>query len=258
MGDPTEGQPVASERLPTILERISKSVRGQGSTGGTAGGRIGGRLLMEALVPFMIAVVSLVGAAVTWRASDAAENAGGLDAQVLRETVELQQIHRQIEAVLAHDQRIFVEYRAHIHAWRDLERRAGPAGSELAQRLRSEAQARLAMARTLRPMFRAYRPDFGDDAGTVTYDEELARSSLESGQSRLSQLDPEGTLALATSRHQHAVALIAVVIVLVAALFLLTVAQLGTGFRRVTFGALGIVAAVVASGAFVVIETTAR
>jgi hypothetical protein len=218
-----------------------------------------GLLRMEALIPVMIAAVSLIGAAVTWQASDTSARAGGLDAQALRETVELQQIHSRIEAVVAHDRRIFGEYQEHILAWRDIARRAAEATStEAARELRFEAHGRLAMARALRPLFRVQIPGFGDKDGLVEYDADAAVTILRTGDDRLEELDPEATLELARETHERAIALVAVVIMLVGALFLLTVAELGRGRLRVSFGALGIITAIAASGAFIVVELGVR
>jgi hypothetical protein len=255
-----EGAPVsASEAVPPTPTSAPSPPPATAPPARPAAHRRFGLFRMEALLPFMIAAVSLIGAAVTWRASDTAANAGSLDAQVLRETTELQQIVSQLDAVVAHDRRIFAEYQEHMIAWHDLEDRAAAAsGTDLASELRAQAQARLAMARTLRPMFRAVLPDFGDENGAVTYDEEYARTTLRAGDDRLSELDPEATLELANARHEQAVALVAVVILLVGSLFLMTVAQLGRGVIRVRFGGLGVLAAGVACVAFVLVEMGAR
>lgn len=212
-------------------------------------------LRLEALIPFVIAVVSLVGAAVTWRAADTAARAGGMDTQALRESVELQQIDSGIDAVLAHDHRVFSEYQEHIVAWRALSQRAAEAEDVAQARdLRWDAHTELALARTLRPLFRAFVPDFGDKDGVVTYDSDLATSFLRSQNTRLTEIDPQATLDEARRLHEHAVGLVAVVILLVGALFLLTVAQLGRARVRTSFGALGIVAAVAAVVAFALLE----
>jgi len=212
-------------------------------------------LRLEALIPFAIAVVSLVGAAVTWRASDTAGRAGGMDTQALRESVELRQIDSGIDAVLAHDQRVFAEYQEHIVAWHALAQRAAETkDADLAGDLRWEAHAELALARTLRPLFRAFVPSFGDKDGLVTYDSEVAVAWLQTQSSRRTELDPDATLQEANRLHEHAVSLVGVVILLVGALFLLTVAQLGRARIRLTFGVLGILAAVGATTAFLLLE----
>ena len=225
---------------------------------GSRGLRAVSRLFrLDVLIPFMIAAVSLIGAAVTWQASDTAATAGGLDAQVLREATERQQILSQIRAVIVHDRLVFAEYQEHITAWHDLDTRAEAAtatGPALARSLRFQAQAHLAQARTLRPMFRAQIPDFGDETGLVPYDDEAALTYLTDSDSRLTNLDPEATRTLAVARHDLAIQLVAVVIALVGSLFLLTVAQLGRGVMRVWFGVLGIIVAVLASGLFIGLE----
>jgi uncharacterized membrane protein (DUF2068 family) len=212
-------------------------------------------LRLEALIPLVIAVVSLIGAAVTWRAADTAARAGGMDTQALRESVEVQQIDSQIDAVLAHDQRIFAEYQEHIVAWRALLQRATDAtATDLTRDLRFEAHAELVLARTLRSLFRAHVPDFGDKDGLVEYDADTALEFLRSQNARLTELDPEATLDDARRLHEHAVGLVAVVMLLVGALVLLTVAELGRGRVRMSFGILGIVATIGATAAFLFVE----
>lgn len=215
---------------------------------------------LDALIPFMIAAVSLIGAAVTWQASDTAASAGGLDAQVLREATERQQILTHIRGVVVYDQQIFAEYQEHITAWHDLDARAEVAiGADpaLARRMRFQAQSELAMARTLRPLFRVFLPDFGGENGLGLYDREAALAYLTSIDSRLAELDPESTRSLAVARHGLAIQLVAVVIALVGSLFLLTVSQLGRGLMRLWFGVFGILLATMASGLFIALEVRA-
>lgn len=215
---------------------------------------------LDVLIPFMIAAVSLIGAAVTWQASDTAASAGGLDAQVLREATERQQILSQVRAVIVHDRQVYAEYQEHITAWHDLDTRAEAAATTdpaLARALRFQAQSHLAMARTIRPLFRAQIPGFGDEQGLELYDEDAALAGLIAGESRLGDLDPLATRALAVERHDLAIRLVAVVIALVGSLFLLTVAQLGRGLTRVWFGVLGIVVAIFASSLFIGLEMRA-
>jgi len=216
-----------------------------------------GLLRLEAVIPSLIAAVSLTGAAVTWRASDAGAQAAQLDAQVVREATEEQQITSQLHAVVAHDRGIFTAYQEHILAWRSLQaevHEVADSDPSLASALTYELQGRLALARTLRSQFRALLPDFGDERGVVEYDERLALQTLIDGESRLRELDPTRTLALATARHSQTIQLVAVVILLVGALFLLTVAQLGRGITRIWFGALGALSACIALIVFAVIQ----
>jgi hypothetical protein len=212
---------------------------------------------MEALIPFMIASVSLTGAAVTWRASELGSQAAELDAQVVREATEEQQIMSQLNAEVEYDRRVFADYQEHILAWRTLAAHAEEmeaSDPDLARAMTYESQARLAMARTLRSLFRAVRPDFGDEAGHVEYDEERALQGLIESDERLLALDPEETQSLASARHAQAIQMVAVVILMVGALFLLTVAQLGKGIMRIWFGGLGAVAATVALVAFLMVQ----
>jgi hypothetical protein len=97
-------------------------------------------------------------------------------------------------------------------------------------------------------------PDFGSKDGLAEYDVDVALQGLRTAETRLTELNPKTTVAAAGRLHEHAIGLVAVVISLVGALFLLTVAQLGGGRIRMTFGTLGIVAAIVATAAFVVVE----
>ncbi|MDQ3880495.1 MAG: hypothetical protein M3295_05440, partial [Chloroflexota bacterium] len=123
---------------------------------------------LDIAIPILIAVASLIGAVVTWRASLAANDGSGLDAQARREVAEEQQIRVQLGAIVANDRRLLASYQEHVLAARRLFAEAETLGDDdpdAAAERTLEAQSRLNLARSLRPLFRAQLPDFGDAQG---------------------------------------------------------------------------------------------
>lgn len=194
----------------------------------------------------LIAATSLFGATVTWAAADVAARASEYDGRYVRDLAQREQIGTRIAAVVAYDERLFSTYRSHIRAWSLLSAEAADVETSdpvLFERLTLEGLGHLAVARGMRPLFRAQLPALRDGSPAIdadpAYDHEGAVSFLELGDPRLGQLDPESLKATAQGLHRTSTELVAVVIALVAALFLLTLAQMIRNRVRLLLAALG-------------------
>ncbi len=208
----------------------------------------------------LIAVTSLFGAVVTWAAADVAARAAEYDGRYVRDLALREQIGTRIDAVVAYDERLFSTYRTHIRAWSLLGGEAAEVEKSdpvLSERLTLEALGHLAVARGTRPLFRAQLPALRDESLEIdadpVYDRKAGVSSLELIDPRLGQLDPEGLQETARRLHRSSTELVAVVIALVAALFVLTLAQMIQNRVRLLLAALGAVMSV--GGAAVALAT---
>src|SRR5436190_18421116 len=75
-------------------------------------------------VGVMIAVVSILGAVVVWRASVESSNASDLTQQGTQQLILQQQKQSAIEAGVARDFSLFSDFQEHVINWRNLSRQA--------------------------------------------------------------------------------------------------------------------------------------
>lgn len=190
----------------------------------------------------MIAGSSILSAVVAWRASVASGRARDLDERAAQELVLEEQEEAWLQGIVTNDLRYFVRYEERIFTWRLLQQQAdsyrGP-DPNLAKSLEVEANAELALARSLRKLFLGGTPDFGDADGTVVYDRKFALDQLRSVSQTLNELDPERTRTLAGEERDRTLRLVAVFTLVVLALLFLTVAQFAPSAIRGTFAVLG-------------------
>jgi hypothetical protein len=211
------------------------------------------RPLLAIGLAVLIGFTSVLSAVVAWRASLASIESSRLQSLAVQEQARREHISRQLEAIVAQDQRLLVSFQEHALAARELRAQADEVVAsepELADSLDLQAQGRLAQARALQPFFQGAYGVYLDDEGTVAYDPEFVLRNLLEGNVELRELRPDLTLAQAQRADTRTVSLIGVAAILVAALFFLTVAQtvrrrllLGHGFALV--GAVLVVAGAV-------------
>ncbi len=212
----------------------------------------------KTVVAVLIAVTSILGAVVAWRASVSSNAAGDLDEQGTQELVLEEQERASIEGLVANDQRLFARYQEHILAWRLLQKQAEAQrgkDQELADALAAEAQGELALARSLRGFFQGGTPDFGDDEGVVAYDRDFVLANLEANNQYLPVLDPQATFRRADEEHDRTVRLVGVFTLVVVALFFLTIAQFAGAAIRGLFAVAGVAVGVAGLIAFALVET---
>jgi hypothetical protein len=208
-------------------------------------------------VAVLIAVVSIAGALVAWRASLASIHAAALDQDAEQQLVQQEQRRAALEGQVANDLQLYGRYQEHIKAWRLLSAQADRIRShnpDLAITLGAQAQNELGLARTLRPFFQAGLPDFGDDNGTVVYDPQFVLRNLFTGDRELAVLDPDEVFEEADDAHGKTVDLVAIVALLIAAIFLLTLAQFVRSNNRRLLAGAGAVVALAGIVLFVLVE----
>ncbi len=205
-------------------------------------------------VAILIAVVSILGAVVTARASVLSVTASDDDQLSLQELVQQQQILADIEAQIAQDLRLLGAYQEHILTWRILEEQAKKVRNpSLRARLESEARTEHSLARTMRASFN-FTPDLGDEDGRVEYDVPFVRRYLHETSVELKDLRPDDTFQEGQELHVQIVRLIGVAALLIASLFFLTLAQFRRRNVRGIFAGSGIGVLLIAIALFVVVE----
>ena len=230
-----EGSTAArAPRSRALLSRVGKALREQDAQGE----RKSATDRFRTRVAILIALVSIMGAVVAWRASEASELASNLDQDATQQFVQREQILGQLDEDVMQDVRLLGAYQEHVKAWKELERSANAASGAAAETLRRRAQEERALARTLYLLFQTWYPSHPEENGDVAFDRDAARAWMRDGNDDLATLAPEATDARADAAHEKTVNLVALAALLVGALFLLTLAQMArTTIRAVYAGA---------------------
>ncbi|MFL5797710.1 MAG: hypothetical protein ACJ77A_07215 [Actinomycetota bacterium] len=198
------------------------------------------------IVALLIVIASLAGAGVAWSASVTSTRASDLDQQAQQQFLERERILTSARADVGEELRRLGTFEQEIQARRFFEQQADSLAASdpaLSQQLASEAQGQAALARTTGSLFFANFPQVAPD-GTVTYDRKQALNNLLGRYVVYQQLHPEGVQAQAARSHTKTTRTVAVGMVLVAALFFLTLAQVARRRSRHAFLVTGTVALV--------------
>jgi hypothetical protein len=206
-------------------------------------------------VALAIALISILGAIVAFRASLSEEEAHRLDLDGLQASAEVQQIKTNTEAIANEDQRTAVEYQDHIVLALKLEAEATKASDpQVAASLDAEAQNQRVLARTVSRFFQGAFPEVTDASTPVKIEREAEITRLLADNDRYGELHPEDTLKKAETVHTRAVDLLGLVTLFIAGLLFLTLAQFTRRSIRPLFAAAGGLAATVGVVLWVVIE----
>jgi hypothetical protein len=209
-------------------------------------------------VGVLIAVVSILGAVVVWRASVDSSDASDLGQQGIQQLILQQQKRGDIEAGVARDFRLFADYQEHVMNWRQLLAQADRAASSqpaLAVALREQARRELFEARTIRPLIQPFdRPDFGDASGVVSFDPARQARALEDSDLELTGLRPDLSFEAERAGHRRALHLVGDAVLFAAALLFLTLAQVARRGARGIFAVAGVAVMLVATVLFAIIE----
>jgi hypothetical protein len=206
-------------------------------------------------VGVLIAVVSSLGAIVVWRASVESSNASDLTQQGTQQLILQEQTRGGIEAGVARDARLFIQFQDHVMNWRQLLAQADQQKDPtLAADLRSQARNELSQARNIRPLMSNFdRPSFGDERGIVQFDPAQLVKALSDANLELTGLRPDLSFADANDAHDRALHLVGIAVLFAAGLLFLTFAQVARKGARGTFAGAGAVVMVVASVLFVLV-----
>lgn len=207
-------------------------------------------------IAIFIALVSIAGALVAWRASITSNEASTLDQTELQELAQKQQKEGAYANRVDEDLRLVDRYRAHV---RDAEllsadaTAARAANPVLADSLDAQAQSERAQAQALRAFFFA-KPATGP-ASAIAYDRAFVMNYILTHDDDYQKLRPEATRLQAEHKHSKALNLIGLVTLFVAALFFLTLAQVLRTQIRIFAGA-GAFVTLVALALWALLELT--
>jgi hypothetical protein len=204
-----------------------------------------------------IAVVSILGAVVVWRASVESSNASDLTQQGTQSLILVQQKQSSIEAGVARDFRLFTDFQEHVMDWRLLLKQADKVADDdpdLAAQLRAQARRELSQARHIRPLIQNFdRPDYGDENGVAEFDPERQVRALAGADLELTGLRPAAAFAKADAAHDHALQLVGIAVLFGVALLFLTFAQVARRGARGIFAVAGVAVMLGASLLFLLV-----
>jgi len=211
----------------------------------------------RAWVGVLIALVSILGTVVVWRASVESSNASDLTQQGTQGLILQQQKQSSIEAGVARDFRLFTDFQEHVMNWRLLLKQAERVAEhnpELAAQLRAEARRELSQARHIRPLIQNFdRPTFGDADGVVEFDPAAQVRALAGADLELTGLRPDASFQEADAAHDHALQLVGIAVLFAAALLFLTFAQVARKGARGVFAVAGVIVMVGAGALFLLV-----
>jgi hypothetical protein len=188
----------------------------------------------------LIAGVSICGALVVLRASVWFDRAAELDRQTMQQLQLQQSIRTQHESLVLQDLQLFTLYREQIIAAAGLTTQADEIdyyARSRAIKLRDEAFEHLALARSLRLLFRTVRPDLGInlkeprfhagcEPGPLSGCVDQVLDGRLASDIRLIGLRPEQSRARSSALHRTSVALVGVAALLALSVLMVSVARL--------------------------------
>ncbi|HWF52577.1 MAG TPA: hypothetical protein VG294_18185 [Solirubrobacteraceae bacterium] len=174
-----------------------------------------------------IVIVSIFAAAMAWRASVADDGAGSKEQLAEQNLLQQQELTATDEASVFHDLSLFGRYEEHVNLAVALERDAAQATpAATARALSVRAQQERQLAHSEQALFEGPLPTTRRD-GSVSYDAAYARSQAQLRDVELLDLQPPEQLrAQASTLHEKGVRLTGLAVLFVAALVLLTFAEL--------------------------------
>jgi len=199
----------------------------------------GGRDRFRANVARITVIVSILGALVSWRASESAERADGFNQQAAQDRVLEEQARAADRSTVAQDQRIIARAEDRYRQAEILKADAEAAKGDLKQSLAFDARRADAEGDTLYRYLSAQFPQIEDD-GNLIYDRNDAARALTAAKQDLQGLRPEEARKLGDDTQDEASNRVLVATLMVAALFFLTLAQLTRPGPRQIFAGAGV------------------
>ena len=183
-------------------------------------------------IPLLIAVTSIAGSVVAWRASVAAGRAADFDREATQQQLRREQIMAELRSDVSEDLRLFALYQSHQKAAVLLGRQATKTAARdpaLAEQTKAASQLEGSLARLLQTALIVQFPTAVDADGNATYDKEVALAYLVENERELPLLRPAELERHASREHDKTVELVGVGAVVVFALFFLTIGELARG-----------------------------
>ena len=206
----------------------------------------------KVVIAVLIGLVSVTGAVLTWRSALLGSAATDSDRQAIVETVAQQQNQAAAETTLRSEQEAFASYRANLDAAAKLRAEARELRD---QDLEAEAEAALAEARALRAeadelvaLIVPLQYVTTDDEGVLQFDEALRRDDLRRQDVAATNVDPLRTAANGDALRYRSQRLVGFIVILAAAVVVLTLAELTRRYKlRFTLAGVAMAVYVVAT-----------
>ena len=211
---------------------------------------------LDTVIAFMVATISIISAVVAGRAAVWSSAASDIDSIVFQEAIEARQLESDLDIAAASDLRLAARYdaaaqRQLIIGEEALER--WETDPQAAARLDLAAQAEWEVDLALWRFFRMSVPAYDAD-GRLVFDVQRSIAAQRAADARLTELGRSPTAARAEEARSRAIALVAVAVLFVAALFVLTVAEVWPGRRRWAPLLVGVSIALIAAAATIVVD----
>lgn len=215
----------------------------------------------ETLVAIWIAIVTVTGALVAWRASTVGSSAADADRQGILSAVSRERVQTDNRTRLYSDLRIFTDYIQNREMasllQQDAEKLADMDQAEQAEVLSREAGAYEDLADSAYGFLDYPQYVQEDNGGRKSYDAEGYLQASLAIEARTQDLNPDDDFQEADRLHLQEQRLVGIVIVLAVALLFLTLAQITQSFLRYIFVTIGLFAFLLALAIGAVIEVTA-
>ncbi|MET0773522.1 MAG: hypothetical protein ABWZ82_10590 [Candidatus Limnocylindrales bacterium] len=211
------------------------------------------------VISLLMATVSIISAVVANRAAFWSSMAGDLGGQALQEVLEAQQIEDDLRSLVDADVRLAGRYGTTAHRSTQLQTQAAELRATdptTAAALDLEAQGEFGVNVALWRYFRAVFPAF-DAEGEMVFDADAALAAYRAGDVRLAELARSDARASAGDARDRTNALVAIAAAFVASLFVLTVAEVTAGRRRVIAAVTGVALAGTATALAVLTDARA-
>jgi hypothetical protein len=211
------------------------------------------------VIALLMATVSIVSAVVANRAAYWSSTAGDLGGQALQEILESQQIEDDLRSLVDADVRLAGRYDLAMTRSQQLQTEAAAIrGTDpvTAARLDIEAQGEYGVSSGLWRYFRAQFPTY-DAEGEMVFDAAAALTASRAVDVRLTELARSESRAAAAEARDRTSALVAIAAAFVASLFVLTIAEVTSGRRRLVALAVGVGIAGTATALAVATDTSA-
>jgi hypothetical protein len=187
--------------------------------------------LVHTWIPLAIALVSVMGAVVAWRASTFSTSAADLDQQATQQLLERREIFAEFRGRIAYDQRLVAEAQDHFKRWFF--------ENDRNTRVTAEGDREWSLAENLYRFMWSSAIVGPDDTGNLGYDAKKALAEMKSGDKDWANVLPAQTSRLADRAQTKVIRLIGVTALFVLALFFLTIAQLARPELRRVFAGVG-------------------
>lgn len=215
----------------------------------------------ETMVAILIAIVTVSGAFVAWRASTVGGGAAEADRQGILSTIARERVQTANRTYLYSDLRIFTEYvQNQVMASllnQNVQELTEMGQSEQVESLLREAEAYEELADSAYGFLDYPQYVQEDNAGRKTYDTEGYMQASLAIETRTQDLNPADDFQKADHLHLQEQRLVGIVIVLAIALLFLTLAQITQRFLRYIFVTIGLCAFLAAATIGAIIEVAA-